>query len=333
MLKKILFITLLSLLSIQYVESFNFMSIGDWGCVPIGGYHEEDQMIVAKQFTKAAQELNPRFVLNTGDNFYYCGAQNVSDPVFQTTFENVYTDQSLNVPWFGCLGNHDYGYPGSAESEINYTFASGTSKRWIMPNRYYYMRIKSNETNISLVVLDSTPCQSPYTSPNPSGWDPCGSVIPGCPGCTFHQNVIKQSCKTQYTWFQNIVQNLPQDDWKILMTHAPAMDIDNVDFVPLIQQAGFHLYINGHVHLLSHYTIDNIGTYVTTGAGCMVRIPGELERPSSCTNYNKQHTCQIVFEKAVAGFTTHNFNSDYTQLTTNFYSYDGKLLHSTTVNK
>ncbi|ATZ81088.1 protein phosphatase [Bodo saltans virus] len=304
--------TAIFILLLACISAYKFMSIGDWGCMSIGGIHAKDQIIVAKEFTKFAQQLTPRFILNTGDNFYYCGINGTNDPNFATTFENVYSDDSLMVPWIGCLGNHDYGYPGSAEAQMNYV---------------------SPETNISLVVLDSSPCQSPYTSNDPSGWDPCGSVIPGCPGCTFHQNVIKQSCQEQYMWFEQIVNHIPSDDWKILMTHAPALDINNYDYVPLIRKTGFHMYINGHVHLLAHYTIDNAGVYISSGAGCMVEIPYEHQYMNSCSNYNKNHTCQIVFQKTVAGFTVHEFNTDYTILYTYFYSYDGKLLHTVTINK
>ena len=52
--------------------SFSFVSIGDWGCVPIGGWHEQDELIVAKSFMASATQLDAKFVLNTGDNFY-CG--------------------------------------------------------------------------------------------------------------------------------------------------------------------------------------------------------------------------------------------------------------------
>jgi tartrate-resistant acid phosphatase type 5 len=330
--RKIFLILILAIsLIVQCTSSFNFMSIGDWGCVPIGGWHKQDQLTVAQEFTRKARELNPQFILNTGDNFYYCGVHNLSDPYFNTTFEDVYNDSSLMVKWFGCLGNHDYGYPLSADSQILYTYFN--SSRWMIPNRYYYTRYESNEVNISLVVLDSSPCQSPYTSSNPRGWDPCGSVIPGCPGCTFHQNVIKQNCTKQYEWFENITKTIPENDWKIVMTHAPAMDLDNAPFVSLIQKTKFHMYINGHVHNLGQYTIDNKGLYITTGAGCMDRIPHSNLRETACTHWNKNHTCQIIYQEPIAGFTTHQFINNFTELKTYFYSYDGKILHTALVHK
>ena len=68
---------------------FSFLSIGDWGCMGIGRKYAENQIIVAKQFTNTAKTLDAKFVLNVGDNFYYCGVTDTNDPAFNSTFENV----------------------------------------------------------------------------------------------------------------------------------------------------------------------------------------------------------------------------------------------------
>jgi hypothetical protein len=157
--------------------------------------------------------------------------------------------------------------------------------------------------------------------------------------------VVAQSCAAQYAWLQGILPTIPADDWKIVMVHAPAGSVDNEDFTTLLQQAGFQLYINGHVHVLTHYTMDNAGTYVTTGAGCMVRVPsGDLKTdvldpvkagwtPTSCTTANKDHTCQVVFEQQIAGYTSHSFSADFQTLSTYFYDYEGNLLHTAVTPK
>jgi len=327
---------------------FSFASIGDWGCVPIGGYHEQDEIIVAKQFAKTAEQINARFILNTGDNFYYCGVHSKTDAMWNTTFENIFTEQSTMVTWWGALGNHDYGYPGSATAQIEYK--SPNNNRWQIPDRYYYQRLTfPGEVNISLVVLDASPCQADYISSDPSGWDPCGSVIPSCPGCTFHDNVVKQNCSAQLAWFNSIIPTIPANDWKILMFHAPASDIDVEDFITPFQKAGFDLYINGHVHLMAHYQMDNAGTYITTGAACMVRISDEEAKKmdavpphqqvkskagaNSCGGDNQWHSCEIIYQKTIAGYSYHTFNDDFTELTTYLLDYSGNLLHSVTTTK
>jgi hypothetical protein len=102
------------------------------------------------------------------------------------------------------------------------------------------------------------------------------------------------------------------------------------------------LYLNGHVHVLAHYTMDSQGTYITTGAGCMVRVPSTDNAsslpplkwtPSSCTGHQTSHTCEIVFQQEIAGYTGHSFNADFSELTTNFYDYAGRVIHSTTTKK
>lgn len=355
----------------------SFATLGDWGCVPIGGWHEQDQLIVGKQFARAAQEVDAQFILNPGDNFYYCGIESKDAQWWNSTFENVYSEPSLMVPWFNALGNHDYGYPTSVQAQIDYK--SPNNNRWVLPDRYYYRRISfPGQVNISLVVLDSSPCQSAYRSNDASGWDPCGSVIPGCPGCTFHENVIAQSCQTQRAWLQSILPTIPEGDWKIAMNHAPAMDIDVDDLISDLQGANFDVYFNGHVHLMAHYTIDNKGTYITSGGGCMVRVPdseelipkaeeqakaqkkGEkvqdpvllkhLEQgdelmklrkdvraanlgATSCTKENPNHNCQLVYQKIVAGYTTHTFSDDFKVLHHYIYDYAGNLLHSANTKK
>ena len=42
------------------------------------------------------------------------------------------------------------------------------------------------------------------------------------------------------------------------------------------------------------------------------------------------HTYQTVFNLKVAGFTTHAFNDDYSELLTKYVSYDGEIIHSFT---
>jgi hypothetical protein len=205
------------------------------------------------------------------------------------------------------------------------------------------------EVNISLVVLDATPCQKDFVDDDPKNWDPCGSVIPACPGCTFHENVIRQSCSSQLNWLNDILPRVPSNDWKIVLTHAPAAELNVQDLLAPLQKHGFHLFINGHVHLMAHYTMDNRGAYVTSGAACYIQVPNVTsikspphdehilgpEAPSPTTWWDSScpkretsgHTCQIVYEEIIAGYTMHTFSPDFTVLYTSIYNYAGELLH------
>ena len=91
----------------------SFLAFGDWG--RDGAQHQRD---VAVQMGKAAAELGCRFIASVGDNFYENGVQSVDDPQWKTSFENIYTDPALQVPWYAVLGNHDY--KGNPQAQIDY---------------------------------------------------------------------------------------------------------------------------------------------------------------------------------------------------------------------
>src|SRR5450631_2662486 len=81
----------------------NFIVFGDWG-----RKGEADQVEVAVQMAKAAKEAGAKFIISVGDNFYENGVASVDDKHWQTSFEQVYGDAALQVPWQVILGNHDY---------------------------------------------------------------------------------------------------------------------------------------------------------------------------------------------------------------------------------
>jgi tartrate-resistant acid phosphatase type 5 len=66
-----------------------------------------------------------------GDNFYPKGVSSVSDPLWQSNFEQVY--RNLSFTSYPVLGNHDY--MGSWQAQILYQ-----SPHWRMTQRYYVVR-------------------------------------------------------------------------------------------------------------------------------------------------------------------------------------------------
>ena len=62
--------------------SVEFLSVGDWGSASLGGYHLHNAAgTAAAMKTYISNDVSGvEFILNTGDNFYYCGIQNTSDP-------------------------------------------------------------------------------------------------------------------------------------------------------------------------------------------------------------------------------------------------------------
>ena len=116
---------------------------------------------------------------------------------------------------------------------------------------------------------------------------------------------------------------------------------------------GFDLYLNGHVHTLSQYTVDKSGAYVTSGAGAMVdtadqsntqrmrtkkrggdwQSRAESSPQSDESTSTVGHSYETVWNEKVAGFTLHTFSDDLASLKTDFIDYSGRTVHSFTVNK
>ncbi len=90
--------------------SFSFLSIGDWGGGSLGGNDKENVYAVAAAMAAAAKVSPPKFIVNTGDNFYYCGIENTTDNQIQEDYVLPYSDPSIaSLQWYSILGNHEYG--------------------------------------------------------------------------------------------------------------------------------------------------------------------------------------------------------------------------------
>lgn len=121
--------------------------------------------------------------------------------------------------------------------------------------------------------------------------------------------------------------------------HHPADDIDVEDLTSAMQENGFDLYLNGHVHTMTQYTVDGKGAYITSGAGSMVATADQedevLRTKLAGGNVSRSvgHTYQSVFNQKVAGFTLHTFDASYMKLTNEYVSYTGEVVHSFTISK
>ena len=135
----------------------SFVTLGDWGGAGIEAEHKTAELSVAHQLSTSAAALSAQFLINVGDNFYHYGVKSKNDTQWQSTFENVYKEESMMIPWYSVLGNHDYGY--DPEAQLHYK--SANANRWVMPARYWTRRVQIGQTAqwISFVFLDSSPCQ------------------------------------------------------------------------------------------------------------------------------------------------------------------------------
>jgi predicted MPP superfamily phosphohydrolase len=335
-----------------YSNLYSFLVVGDWGGASLNEQARKNVYAVSNQMAATATTTKPNFILGTGDNFYWCGIQNTSDFQIQVDWVEPYSDSALKLDWYHILGNHEYGYNVSAQIEL-----TKKSPHWILPNRYYTKRVKigttstatnTNNEYISFIFLDTSPCIKAYRLTDPSGWDPCSTEYPTCSPdstsddfegtCYFHQNILTQNCTAQYEWFKKQLINVPKNDWLIVVGHHPIDELDMEDFTSVLEDHGFSIYFNGHIHALQQYTINYKGAYVTSGAGSLVNTPDQSV-PLTVMKLNGEdiekisNSYQTVFSTKTAGFNLNTFSSDFSSLRVDYVSYIGEILHSFNVYK
>jgi len=110
-------------------------------CVLIAdtGSGELEQYKVAKSMERLIHK-NPKIsaIIAAGDNIYPHGCISVDDPEFTEKFKKPY--KNIKLPFYLCLGNHDYGtnLMNTSQIQIDYTYSSNnTNRKWNLPKRWY----------------------------------------------------------------------------------------------------------------------------------------------------------------------------------------------------
>jgi hypothetical protein len=118
-----------------FEESTNFILLGDWGKGGLNGDitgkseyvsdgNDNSNKKVAYTYQAAIGRAINDYVTDTGinnfsavitlgDNFYDNGVASSTDSSWMHLWKNVYNGPAMELPWFGVLGNHDYGYSTS----------------------------------------------------------------------------------------------------------------------------------------------------------------------------------------------------------------------------
>lgn len=192
-----------------------------------------------------------------------------------------------------------------------------------MPARYYTQRfevgVRSNGKmkHATFVFLDTSPCISDYRSDDPAGYVPPPEKAP-----EFHANIMTQDCDAQYEWLKGVMEELETTyEWVIVVGHHPIHEADVNDFAGLLEDSVMSLYLTGHRHKMQAYTYDGHPhqTHILSGGGCMIDASAE----SSLLG-----TSVFSYDETIAGFTKHTFINDLTQVETEFFDVNGKVLYS-----
>jgi hypothetical protein len=283
-------------------KALSFCVIGDWG--RYGAFY---QKAVAEQMSNAIVGVDATMIVSTGDNFYPKGVKSEYDPIWQQSFENVYTSLPLHEDWFVSLGNHDY--KTNPDAEVAY---SKLSARWHMPARYFNFVKKINGDSTKTVeffFIDSSPFQSEYYTND-----------------EYVNNVKTADTSAQKKWLEEALKN-SKATWKLVVGHHPlysagkrkgkTQDMQNA-FEALFNKYKVDAYFCGHEHHLEYDEPESVSfKQFISGAG------SEATAVSSAT-YAK-------FVQQEFGFLTASITGK--EMLVQFVSWEGKILYTTTITK
>ena len=213
--------------------------MGDWG---------EDtaaQRQVAKAMAQYAKDRKQPLtaVVLCGDNFYF-KLTGPSDPRFKTLFENMYDPAAMNVPFYACLGNHDYD-GNNMELEMGYARRHPNS-RFRLPAPWYRIDLPAGHPLLTLIMLDSN-----------------------------KDNMTDMQWAKQIEWLKTQLEG-KRAVWTICCAHHPMFSngffwgngILQNDWGKLFEKYHVDFYLSGHEHNLQHLEIPGwTESFVIAGGG------------------------------------------------------------------
>jgi tartrate-resistant acid phosphatase type 5 len=276
-------------------DGFNFIIVSDWGW---NGFRHQQE--VANQMAKTADSVDARFIVTCGDNFQINGIASTQDPLWLSSFENVYRNPSLLVNWYPVLGNHDY--KGSPQAEIDY---SKISRRWRLTDHYYtFARHVNDSVSVRFVFLDTPPLIEEYHKKPEE-----------------YPEIVKQDSVKQIKWLQKVLEG-SKEEWILVFGHHPvysaSMTHGNTPELihrikPLLEKYHAQVYFCGHDHDFQHLR-EKGGKieYIVTGTGGETRVNSKNE--------------MTVFSGSEPGFSVVSLKADSLRLC--FVGLQGKIIYN-----
>jgi len=230
-------------------EGLHLLAFGDYGTKG-----SADQVAVARQMAAFAQTLNQPLagVLAMGDNFY----RPITPDRFEKHFEQMYSPQHLDCPFYACVGNHDYGtalydfQPGKLQLQFDYA-KNNPQSRWKFPAKWYALELpEAGNPLVKVIVLDG------------SYWE--GALMP--------QEKVEQK-----RFLKAELAKETRAPWLWVVNHYPLFSEtsdrgDNKTLIrewgQLIQEHPVSLVLAGHDHTLQHLQVEGYAaSFIVSGAG------------------------------------------------------------------
>ena len=263
------------------------------------GYYE--QKPIAKLMGQMAEQDDVEAVLALGDTHHYMGVESVTDPLWTTNFELIYSHPELQVPWYPILGNHEY--RGNTQAVIDY---SRVSRRWQMPARYYSKVFEDDGASLRIVFVDTTPLIDKYHKDTAD-----------------YPDVAQQNMEAQLDWLDKELAQA-KEDWVVVVGHhpiyadTPKSSSERTDMQqrlnPILRRHQVNMYICGHIHNFQHVRPAGTCTdYVVNSSGSLSR---QEVKPIEGT----------VFVSGESGFSVLSCTKESLRL--DMINQEGKVIHT-----
>lgn len=247
-------------------ENLNFIIANDLGR---NGYYE--QKTIADVMGSVAEQTGPEAVLAIGDVHHFGGVKSVSDPLWMTNYELIYSHPELMINWYPILGNHEY--RGNTQAVIDY---SNVSRRWVMEDRYYTKVFEDDGITVRIVFIDTTPLIDKYHEKDGK-----------------YPDVQTQNIDTQLKWLNQTLASA-KEDWVVVVGHHPIYaftdksDSERADMQKrvdsILNKYKVDMYVCGHIHTFQH--IRRPGSdidYVVNSSGSLSRDVQPIEGTVFCS--------------------------------------------------
>ncbi len=223
-------------------EGKDYLQFFAIGCAGSGN---EGQRIIGRRMSEVASKEDVSFVLYLGDNFYGRGVDSVKDKKWKTQFEDIYFQDSLQIPFYAVLGNH--GYHKNPLAQVEYGL---TNERWKMPDRFYrFSKTLPDGTEVDFFGIDT-------------------------------EAIINKSDAKQLVWLDRELKR-SDADWKIVYGHHPLYTGDKfhheraekarILLEPILMNNKVDLYLSAHSHNIQAFRPIKGINHLVTGAASRPR--------------------------------------------------------------
>ena len=199
------------------------------------------------------------------------GVQSVSDPLWMTNYELIYSHPDLMIDWFPVCGNHEY--RGNTQAVIDY---SNVSRRWMMPSFYYTKSFEEDGATVRVVWVDTTPMIDKYRKDTED-----------------YPDASKRDYQRQLQWVDSVLTSATED-WVIVAGHHPIYaDTDKSEkeradmqkrLDTILRKHHVDMYICGHIHNFQHIRMKGSDIdYVVNSSGSLSRGVNPVDGTVFCS--------------------------------------------------